>query len=208
MLKKSEATTSNDFNDLDALLKQFEQPKKPSAKETGKLPLPSFSTTSNSNDQRRSNIPNSNFLFQTEQRRASILKPPNKPSTEQSFDLEAILQGRTTQNQQTSKISVPIGPAKNVPSQNRRDSLSDLFADERLNAKKPFQTTNHFPTKVSTFAPGKPSLDFNADDLFSDTNNRDSSATKQKFSRTKTSAKDYYNSVARYRPSKVDARFS
>ena len=196
------------MHDIDSLLKQFEQPAKPAAKDNHshqqpKLPipiLPSFQKLdSMGTDQRKVPIPNPSFSHPTDQRRPSILKQPVKPSVEQSFDIDAILQGRSVQPQQAAKgSSYPIGPAKNSATPSRRDSLSDWFNEERSTGRNASQAPNLFSSKVSTNMGGRPSIDFNPDDLFSDS--RDQSATRHPVSTTKASAKQYYMGNSRYKP--------
>lgn len=196
------------MHDLDSLLKQFEQPTKPAAKDNHsqqqpKLPvpiLPSFQKMdSMNNDQRKVSMPNPSYSLPSEQRRPSILKQPVKPSTDQSFDIDAILQGRSVQPQPASKgASHQIGPAKNSATPSRRDSLSEWFNEERTTGRNASQAPNLFSSKVSTNNGGKPSIDFNPDDLFSDS--RDQSASKFPSSTTKTSAKQYYMENSRYKP--------
>jgi hypothetical protein len=196
------------MHDLDSLLKHFEQPTKPAAKDNHsyqqpKLPvpiLPSFQKAdSMNNDQRKFPNPHASFPQPNEQRRPSILKQPIKPSVDQSFDIDAILQGRSTQQQPASKgASHQIGPAKNSATPSRRDSLSEWFNEERSTGRNVSQAPNLFSSKVSTNATGKPSIDFNPDDLFS--NSRDQSAAKLPSSTTKTSAKQYYMGNSRYKP--------
>jgi hypothetical protein len=196
------------MHDLDALLKEYEQPKKSNIKENlpqqQKLPIPNLSAFPKHDlsvsDNRKGNIPN--FSYATEQRRPSILKQPPKPSVDQSFDIDTILQGRSIQPQPPSKILHPIAPAKNSASSVRRDSLSDWLNEDRATTKNyPNQpSSNLFPQKVTTNMPGKPAIDLNPDDFFSNTNNRDQSAAKGPFSTTKTSAKQYYLGNSRYKP--------
>jgi hypothetical protein len=195
------------MQDLDALLNQYEQPTKSNIKENPpqpqKLPIPNLSTfpkhDSSVSDNRKGNIPN---FSQPEQRKQSILKQPPKPSVDQSFDIDAILQGRSIQPQPPSKILHPIAPAKNAASATRRDSLSDWLNDDRSTTKNySNQQSNLFPQKVTTNILGKPAIDLNPDDFFSNTNNnRDQSATKAPFSTTKSSAKQYYLGNSRYNP--------
>jgi hypothetical protein len=210
------------MNDLDALLKEFEQPAKSNIKENvntqqqkptkqsggflfdnpqqQKAPIPSLSKYDTpASDNRKGNIP---LFSNSEQRRTSILKQPQpKPSFDQSFDIDAILQGRSIQPQQPSKFLNPIGPAKNSASSSRRDSLSDWLNDERTTA------TKAHPQKVTTTTNvlSRPAIDLNPDDFFSNAsnyNNRDQSATKAPLSTTKTSAKQYYMGSSRYKPGK------
>jgi hypothetical protein len=199
------------MTDLDSLLKQFEQPKKPTKKENPsqqqKLPIPNLSAfpkydLSNS-DNRKGNIPNPNFSFATEQHRTSILKQPSKPSVEQSFDIDAILHGHSMQPQQSSKVLHPIAPTKDSVSSARRDSLTDWLNEDRSTTKNhPNQPLNLFPQKVTTNVTGKPVIDLNSDEFFSNTNNRDQSGTKGTLTTTKPSAKQYYLGNTRYKPGK------
>ena len=194
------------MRDLDILLKQFDQPAKAPVKEPptqhAKLPVPVLPTLPKfdftSNDQRRGPIANPTYSHQSEQRRPSILKQPTKSSTEQSFDIDTILQGRSTQQVAKGSGLLPLGPAKNSASSQRRDSLSDWLKEDRVATKNPSHASNLFPSKVATNAGSKPSLDFNPDDLFSDSPARDHSATK--LPTTKTSAKQYYMGNSRYKP--------
>ena len=197
------------MHDLETLLKHFDQPAKPAAREPSvqapKLPIPVLPTLpkydySNS-DQRKGPLGNPTFSLHTEHRRPSILKQTTKPSTEQSVDIDAILQGRPTQ-QASKGPSLAIGPAKNSASSQRRDSLSDWLKEERFATKNPSHASNLFGGKVSTHVGAKPSLDFNPDDLFSESTTRDQSATKNATRPTKTSAKQYYMGSSRYKPGK------
>jgi hypothetical protein len=199
------------MNDIDALLKEFEQPKKPNKKEnfpqSQKLPVPNLSTFPKQDfsisDTRKGLIPNPNFSLLTEQGRPSILKQPSKPFVEQSLDIDAILQGHSIQPQQSSKVLHPIAPAKNSAALGRRDSLSDWLNEDRSNAKNhSIQPSNLFPQKVTTNASGKPAIDSNPDDFFSNTHNRDQSATRAPLAATKPSAKQYYLGSSRYKPGK------
>lgn len=203
------------MNDLDSLLKEFEQPKKSTIKENPpqqpKLPVPNISTLpkydfSNS-DNRKGNIPNPNFSLSNEQHRTSILKQPTKTKVEQSFNLDAFLQGHSIQpqQQQPPKVSHPAAPAKNSASSVGRDSLTDWLNEDRSTIKNhPAQPLNLFPQKVTTNVQGKPVIDLNPDDFFSNSNNRDQSATKVT---TKTSAKQYYLGNSRYKPGKDSILF-
>jgi hypothetical protein len=195
------------MHDLDTLLKEFEQPTKPIIKENlpqqQKLPMTNLFMA----DNRKGNVPNPNFSLASEQRRTSILKQPSKSSAvDQSFDLDAILQGRSLQPQQPSKILHPIAPSKNSASSVRRDSLSDWLNEDRSTNKNTTQPSNIFTQKVTTNVLGKPAIDLNPDDYFSNTNNRDQSATRAPLSTTKTSAKQYYMGNSRYKPGK-NSRF-
>jgi hypothetical protein len=199
------------MNDLDTLLKEFEQPKKPTVKENlpqqQKLPvqnLPAYPKYDYSNsDNRKGNIPNPNFSFPNEPQRPSILKHPAKPTVEQSFDIDSILQGHAIQPQQSSKALHPIAPAKNSATPIRRDSLTDWLNEDRSTTKnQATQPLNLFPQKVTTNVSGKPAIDLNPDDFFSNKNNRDQSATKGPSATTKTSAKQYYLGSSRYKPGK------
>jgi hypothetical protein len=196
------------MNDLDALLKEFEQPNKSSIKENAhtqpqkstkpsggfpfdnppqqqKFPAPS--------DNRKGNIPLfTNTNVNTEQRRTSILKQPPKPAVDQSFDIDAILQGRSIQPQQPSKFFNQLAPAKNSASSGRRDSW-DWLNDDRTTTKTNTQ-------KVTTHVTGKPAIDLNPDEFFSNASNNESRAP---YSTTKTSAKQYYLGNARYKPGKT-----
>jgi hypothetical protein len=194
------------MNDLDSLLKEFEQPKKSIIKENlpqqQKLPVPNLSKFpkydfSNS-DNRKGNIPNPNFSLATEQRRISLLKQPAKPSVEQSFDIDAILHGRSIQPQQSSKVLHPIAPAKNSAVSTGGDSLTDWLNEDRSTTKN--QPLNLFSQKVTTNVVGKSAIDLNPDDFFSNTNNRDQNETKASLATTKPSAKQYYMEKSRYKP--------
>jgi hypothetical protein len=197
------------MNDLDLLLKEFEQPKKSIIKENQpqqqKLPVPNLSKFpkydfSNS-DNRKGNIPNPNFSLATEQRRISLLKQPVKPSVEQSFDIDTILQGHSIQPQQSSKGSQPAALAKTSAVSTGGDSLTDWLNEDRSTTKNhPNQPLNLFSQKVTTNVVGKPSLDLNPDDFFSNTNNQDQNTTKAPLATTKPSAKQYYLGNSRYKP--------
>ncbi|CAF3012775.1 unnamed protein product [Rotaria sp. Silwood2] len=216
------AGTSSDLNDLDALLKEFEQPSRSNVKENitnqqqkstkqnsgfafdnsqqQKVSVPSLPkydiTTS---DNRKGVIPVfSKSNMNSENRHASILKHPPKPAVDQSFDIDAILQGRSIQPSQSSKLAPPIAPAKDSSSSPRRDSLSDWLYDDNLPKKTNTQ-------KTTTNVIGKPPMRLNPDDFFSNTsnnniNNRDQNETKAPFSTSKPSAKQYYLGNSRYKP--------
>ncbi len=198
------------MSDIDALLKEFEHPKKVNQKketlpQQQKLPVPNFSTFPKHDfsisDTRKGPIPNPNFSLANEQRRPSILKHQSKPPVEQSLDIDAILQGHSIQPQQSSKVLHPIGPAKNSASSGRRDSLTDWLNEDRSNTKNhSTQPSNLFPQKITTNALGKPVIESKLDDLFSNANNRDQSATRAPLSTTKASAKQYYLGNSRYKP--------
>ena len=214
------------MNDLDALLKEFEEPAKPKKKETlpvqaalkkpfkptsdfsfdtaqptHKVPVPSLSKYDfHPTDARRGNIPQySQAEPKHEARNPSILKQPPKPVVEQSFDIDAILQGRTIQPA-ASKLLHPIAPSKNAVSSPRRDSLSDWLSDDA-------STNNKAPQKVTATKPnpyGRPALDANPDDFFANaSNSRDPSATRAPFSMSKPSAKQYYLGSSRYKPGRT-----
>jgi hypothetical protein len=213
------------MNDLDALLNQYDQPTKSNIKENvntqqqqqkstkqsggfffdnppqqPKLPLPSLSKyDSTPSDNRKGNIPLfSNSNLNSEPRRTSILKQPPKPSSvEQSFDIDAILQGRAIQPQQSSKHFHPIAPAKNSASSRKDSDISDWLNDDHI-------TTKTHTQKLTTNVLGKPAINLNPDDFFSNSNNnRDQNETKPPFSTTKTSAKQYYLGNSRYKPGKI-----
>jgi hypothetical protein len=199
------------MSDIDALLKEFDQRKKPVIKENlpqpQKLPMPNLSSFPKNDfsisNNPKGNIPNPNFSLATEQRRTSILKQTTKPPVEQSFDIDAILQGHSIQPQQSSKVSHPVAPTKNSASSIRRDSLTDWLNDDRANTKNhPTQPLNLFSQKVTTNVSNKPAIDLDPDDFFSNTNNRDPSAAKASLSSTKASAKQYYLGNSRYKPGK------
>jgi hypothetical protein len=206
------------MNDLDALLKQFEQPTKSNVKEnvntqqkstkqTGgfffdnspppqqqqqqpKLPLPSLSKYDS--DNRKGNIPLfSNANMNSEQRRTTILKQPPKPSIDQSFDIDAILQGRAIQPQQPSKQHFhQITPTKNSALSRKDADISDWLNDDNITTKTHTQKTS-----------SKPTIDLNPDDFFSNSNNnREQNETKPSFSTAKASAKQYYMGNSRYKP--------
>jgi hypothetical protein len=189
------------MHDLDALLKEFEQPKKSTIKENlpqhqQKLPIPNISSQSDSSfsDNRKGNNPKSNFSLAPEQHRTSILKKSPRPSVDQSLDIDAILQGRPIQPQQ---------PAKKSASSTRRDSLIDWLNEDRSTTKNSsFQPSNLFSHKVTTNLPTKSATNLDPDDFFSNTNNRDQSATNAPLSTTKPSAKQYYMENSRYKPGK------
>ncbi|CAF1554320.1 unnamed protein product, partial [Adineta steineri] len=123
--------SANDMNDLDALLKEFEQPGKANLKENINTQQQKSTKQSsgflfdNSSQQqqqkvskydtsisenRKGNIPIfSNANIHSEQRRTSILKQPPKPAVDQSFDIDAILQGRAIPPQ-APKALHPIAP--------------------------------------------------------------------------------------------------
>ena len=190
------------MNDLDALLKEFEQPTKSNANKSNKQPS-GFSYENSQPkkydpvplDNRKGNIPVfSSTNPNSEQRRTSILKQPHKSSVDQSFDIDAFLQGRPIQPQQPSKPPHSIAPAKNSAASSRRDSLSDWLHDDRI-------TTKTHAQKVTTNVVSKPAINLNPDDFFSNTNNNNNE-TKAPYSTTKTSAKQYYLGNSRYKPGK------
>jgi hypothetical protein len=217
ILQDKTPASPNDMDDLDALLKQFEQPTKSNIKENtnaqqqksikpsggflsdnpqqpppSKFPLPSLSKYDT--DNRKGNIP----LF-SEQRRTSNLKQPPKPSIDQSFDIDTILQGRSILPQQPpQKLFHPMAPAKNsVPSPRKDSGISDWLTDD-------YVTTKTNTQKVTTNVSGKPAIGLNPDDFFFNTNNnRDQNENRAPFSTTKTSAKQYYLGNSRYKPGKI-----
>lgn len=200
------------MSEIDALLKEFESTKKPAAKKEAlppqqKLPIPTLSALPKHDflhaDTRKAPVPNPNFSLASEQRRTTMLKQAAKPAVEQSFDIDAILQGHSVSTQQPTKTLQPVGPAKNSATSNRRDSLTDWLNEDRSNAKNNSnQALNLFPQKVTTNVPNKPAIDLNVDDFFSNTNNRDQSANRAPLSTTKASAKQYYLGNSRYKPGK------
>jgi hypothetical protein len=205
------------LNDLDALLEQYGQPTK-SNKPTHppvqqheatrkandflfdnpakKLPVPTVSKyDTTSSDHRKANPP---LFSHPDQSRGSILKKPPQPAVDQSFDIDAILQGRSMQAQKhpSSKLLFPAAPTRQSPSSPRRDSTSDWLSDEPFGSKAPTQKVT-----TTTLAYNKPVFNMDPDDFFSNTNhNRDFSATKAPMSTTKTSARQYYLGNARYKP--------
>ncbi|CAF0868036.1 unnamed protein product [Rotaria sordida] len=216
--------SSSDLNDLDALLKEFEQPARSNIKENlnnqqqkstkqtsgfgfdnsqqQKVSVPSipkYDTTTS--DNRKGIIPIfSKSNINSENRHGSHLKPSRKPSIDQSFDIDAILQGRSIQPPQPSKIIPPMAPIKDSVASPRRDSLSDWLNDDSLIKKSNTQ-------KTTTNVISKPPMRFNADDYFSNAsnnnnnyNNRDQNETKAPFLTTKPSAKQYYLGSTRYKP--------
>ncbi|CAF0788262.1 unnamed protein product [Adineta ricciae] len=203
--------SNNDLNDLDALLKEFEQPKenlstqaqpsKPNKQPSGFLfdTPPAQSKVSkydsSTSDNRKPSIPLfSNSNVGAEQRRTSILKQPPKPAIDQSLDIEAILQGRAIQPQQPpSKLLQPIAPT-NRSTSSTEDSLVDWLNSDRVLTKAPAQ-------KATTT---KANINLNPDDFFSNaSNNRNQNETKPPLSTTKTSAKEHYLRNSRYKPGKI-----
>lgn len=199
----------DDMSDLDTLLKEFEQPKKSTMKDNSsqqtKLPVPNMSTLPKHDftvpDNRKGPIPNPNFSLSTESRRTTLIKQPVKSSVEQSFDIDSILQGRSIQPHPSKNLHPAAPINKNsANSSPRRDSLTDWLNEDRsTNKNHPSQALSLFPQKVATNASSKPAIELNSDDFFSNTNNRDTSATKVT---TKTSAKQYYLGNSRYKPGK------
>ncbi|CAF0807444.1 unnamed protein product [Rotaria sp. Silwood1] len=204
-------SSPDDMHDIDVLLKKIEQQKKPIIKEKNsqqeKSTVSNFSTfhknDSSISDNQKGNIPNPNFSFGTDQRRTlNYNKQPSKISADQSLDIDDILHSRPIQPQQPSYFKPSIQPAKNSAASTRRDSLSDLLNDDRkLTTKNHFnQPSNIFSHKVTTNVRGKPVINLNPDEFFSNTNNRDQSATKASLATTKTSASHYYLGSSRYKP--------
>lgn len=191
---------------LDELLQEFEQPKKPAAKDNhsqqNKLPVPKLSTypknDSSALDNRKGNVQNSNFPFAAEPNRKPFLKQPPKLLTEKSFDIDSILAARSNQLQNPAKVSNLTQPAKNSPPTMKKDPLLDLFNEDRVNITK--NQSNQLPQKVTTNTRGKPTIDLNPDDFFTNNNNRDSSATQPPISTTKKSASNFYLGNSRYKP--------
>ena len=183
---------ANEMSDLDALLKDFEQPKKSSIKESllplAKLPVATipvtFKNDSSTSDRGSGSQANASFPFNTGQRRPSIVKAQTKPSSNQPLDIDAILQGSS----------------KQTGSSAAKDSLWDWSADDRKTAKSSNQPSNSFTHKVSTNAGSKPAIDVKADDLFFNTNHRDQGATNAPFAPNKASATQYYMGTSRYKP--------
>ncbi|UJR23395.1 hypothetical protein I4U23_026403 [Adineta vaga] len=209
---KATPGSDNDLNDLDALLKELEQPKenqniqpqsqKPTKQSSGYLfnnPPAQGKVSkydSSTSDNRKVNMPLfSNSNVNTEQRRTSILKQPPKPAVDQSFDIDAILQGRAIQPQQPpSKLLQPISQTNHSSSSTGEESLVDWFSDDRIATKAHAQ-------KATTNKSNKPNINLNPDDFFSNaSNNRDQNETKPSFSTTKTTAKQYYMGNSRYKP--------
>ncbi|CAF1243380.1 unnamed protein product [Adineta steineri] len=210
--------SANDMNDLDALLKEFEQPSKTNLKENINTQQQQQKSTKQSSgflfdnssqqqqkvskydtsisENRKGNIPIfSNANIHSEQRRTSILKQPPKPAVDQSFDIDAILQGRAIPPPpQAPKALHPIAPSKNSASSNRGDNLADWLNDDHIISKTHTQ-------KITTNKSNKPAIDLNPDDFFSNANNnRDQNDMKAPFSTTKASAKQYYMGNSRYKP--------
>ena len=205
------------MNDLDALLNQYSQPTKSNTKENintqpqqpaqkstktsggflfddlppqkaqaPKIPLPTLPKYEVDNRK-----PNPPLFANTEQRRTTNYKPPAKSSVDQSFDIDAILQGRSIQpQQQPSKPLHSFGPAKNSASSRKDSALSDWFNDDHSTNKTHTQ-------KYSTNMMSKPAMNMNPDDFFS---SQDQNENKPPVSNTKTSAKQYYLGNSRYKP--------
>ncbi|CAF1489671.1 unnamed protein product [Adineta steineri] len=198
----------DDMKDLDALLKEFEEPKKPTIKANNPQPqkLPPSNISSQKKyessfvDNRKGNISKPNLSHIPEQHRTSNFKESAKPAVDQSFDIDAILQGRSIQPQQTGKgLLNPIGPSKNsASSATRRDSLTDWLNEDRSTTKN--QSSNLFSNKITTNVSTKPTTHLDPDDFFSNTHSRDQSATRAPQSTTKSSAKQYYLGNSRYKP--------
>lgn len=202
------------MNDIDALLKQYEQPAKSNTKENvntqqqqkstkqsggflfddfpqqkpqqPKFPLPKYDS-----DNRKGNMP---LFSHNEQRRTTNIKQSTNSSVDQSLDIDAILQGRSIQPQQPPKHFHSMGPAKNsASSSSRKDSeLSDWLNDDHLTSKTHTQ-------KVTTNVMSKPAINLNPDDFFS---SQDQNENKPPVSTTKASAKQYYMGNSRYKPGK------
>mgnify|MGYP006897241344 CR=1 FL=1 len=126
----------------------------------------------------------------------------SKPSSDQSFDIDAILQGRTNQPQQLTKFSDPIVPVKDFVSSKRNDSLSDwLNKDEAILRNRPIQPSVLFPQKVTANVVNKPVIDLNVDDFFSNMkSNREHGTKKMPLFMTKTSTRRFYTEKSRYKP--------
>ena len=213
------------MNDLDALLKEYEQPTKQnpkenihnqqqkSTKQTSGLPFDNFQQRQQqqpklpisslskhdiiTSDNRKGDIPIvSNVNINSDSRHPSILKQPPKPSADQSFDIDAMLQGRSMQPKQQTKHL--IAPTKNSASSSRRDSISDWFTNDRTTMKEQMQ-------KPASNKAGKPIFDFSADEFFSNASNnrnREQNEITAPFSTTKSPAKRFYQDIARYKPGK------
>jgi hypothetical protein len=145
-------------------------------------------------DSRKGNLP---LFANTEQRRTTNFKQPTKSSVDQSFDIDAILQGRSIQPQQPSKPFHSIGPAKNSASSRKDSGLSDWLNDDHLTNKTHTQ-------KVNTNMMSKPAMNLNPDDFFS---SQDQNENKPPVSTTKASAKQYYMGNSRYKPGKIGFYF-
>ncbi|CAF1360735.1 unnamed protein product, partial [Adineta steineri] len=146
------------------------------------------------------NLSKPNLSHIPEQHRTSNFKESAKPAVDQSFDIDAILQGRSIQPQQSGKgLLNPIGPSKNsASSATRRDSLTDWLNEDRSTTKN--QSSNLFSNKITTNVSTKPTTHLDPDDFFSNTHSRDQSATRAPQSTTKSSAKQYYLGNSRYKP--------
>ncbi|CAM2702789.1 unnamed protein product [Rotaria socialis] len=201
----------DDMNDFEESLKIFEQSKKSTVKEdlSHKIQpavIPNLSTDSKRDsslsDNRKGNIPNSHFSLAHDQYRPSILKQPLKPAVEKSFDIDSILHGHAHQLHKPSEYKHPIHQTKTSGVSARRDSLSDWFNEDRTKPTEysPTQPSLLFQPKVKTNVRGKPVIDMNLDDLFSNKSTRDQSATKSPLSTTKSSASHYYLGNSRYKP--------
>ncbi|CAF3829166.1 unnamed protein product, partial [Adineta steineri] len=176
----------DDMQDLDALLKEFEEPKKPTIKANNPQPqkLPTSNISSQKKyessfvDNRKGNLSKPNLSHIPEQHRTSNFKESSKPAVDQSFDIDAILQGRSIQPQQSGKSLLnPIGPSKNsASSATRRDSLTDWLNEDRSTTKN--QSSNLFSNKLTTNVSTKPTTHLDPDDFFSNTHSRDQSATR------------------------------
>ncbi|UJR25508.1 hypothetical protein I4U23_006854 [Adineta vaga] len=187
--------TPDDMQDLDALLKELEQSKKPIASKENhpkqqNIPIPHLSQPkydSSTSDSRQGNYSKSNFSYGSQQRRAPNLKPPLS-FVEQSIDIDDLLKATSIQPQHAPSSLAALGPTKNSASSTRRDSLKDWL------------TTKTQTNQPSNFYSNKSAAKLNPDDLFSGGNSRDPSASRAPLSTTKPSAKQYYMGNSRYKP--------
>lgn len=194
------------------MLKQYDQPSKSNAKQqpSQKSHKPSAGEFSFNNppppqQQSKHSVPtlpkyepetrkaNISLFSNAEQRRTFVQKPSAKPSVDQSFDIDTILQGRSIQPQQPPKYSNPMPLAKNSAASSRKDSdASDWLSND-------FVAPKSQPPKITTNMMSKPPIALDPDDFFS---NHDHNENKAPFSTTKTSAKQYYLGNSRYKPGK------
>lgn len=184
------------MNDLDALLKELDQSKKPKDNLPQPASIPSVSALSKYDspplDDRRGYLPKQNFSYATDAHRPVVSKPTSKAPMDPSFDLDELLQGASNHSTKGAPL---VRPAKNSATSMRRDSLTEWLNDERLTTKPP-------SNQPLNLLPAKRQAKVDLDDLFADSNARNPSASRAPLSTTKSSAKQYYLDNSRYKPGK------
>ena len=230
--------SADDLDDIDALLKEIDQSKKPTKVENRPPPQPQKPTKKThdfsfddfpppppaasqkypvtNQSKLQSNIPSashkgnqslfSNFDANPESKRPSILKQPPKPKVEDSFDIDAILYGRSIHPPPGNFLKA-AATHKNAVVSPRKPDFPDWLSDDGSFTGNEI-TRKKSPMMMKDNPLAKPITHLNPDDFFANaSNNRESSATKPPYSTSKPSARDHYLGKVRYKPGEPRDRF-